>query len=137
MTTSTLIPCLRYRDAPKAIDWLCDTLGLERRLVVPGAEGVIEHAQLGLGGGTVMLGSVRPDTDYGREMRQPDEAGGNTQSVYLVVPDPDAVYARVRASGATLYMDIHDEDYGGRGFGFKDPEGHVWYVGSYDPSNET
>jgi len=25
-TTSTAIPCLRYRDAPAAIDWLCRVL---------------------------------------------------------------------------------------------------------------
>ena len=33
-TNSALIPCLRYRDAPAAIEWLCNTFGLERQLVV-------------------------------------------------------------------------------------------------------
>ncbi|MGH9198706.1 MAG: VOC family protein, partial [Acidimicrobiia bacterium] len=29
--------CLRYRDAPKAIEWLCRTFGFEKQLVVPNA----------------------------------------------------------------------------------------------------
>ena len=127
-----LYPALRYKNAGKMIDWLCEAFGFERQLVVPGPEGVIHHAQLVLGGGMVMLGSVA-DSEYGRLMRQPDEAGGCTQSIYLVVPDADAAYARAKAAGASTVMEIHDEDYGGRGFGVQDPEGHLWYVGSYDP----
>ena len=38
-TGAKLIPCLRYRDAPAAIDWLCKTFGFERHLVVPGEQG--------------------------------------------------------------------------------------------------
>jgi len=136
MNASVLIPCLRYRDAPRAIDWLCAAFGFERQLVVPGPQGVIHHAQLALGRGMVMLGSVQ-DNAYGRLMRQPDEAGGCTQSIYLVVPDADVAYARAKAAGASTVMEIHDEDYGGRGFGVQDPEGHLWYVGTYDPWNES
>lgn len=28
--TSAIIPCLRYRDAPGMIDWLCKAFGFER-----------------------------------------------------------------------------------------------------------
>lgn len=35
-TRVTVIPCLRYRDAPAAIEWLCNTFGFEKQLVVPG-----------------------------------------------------------------------------------------------------
>jgi len=132
MNGSSLIPCLRYRDAPQAIDWLCSTFGFERQLVVPGENGVIQHAQLRHGNGMLMLGSVT-DNEYGQLMKQPAEVGGSTQSVYLVVPDADAAYAKVKAAGAKITMEIHDEEYGGRGFGCHDLEGHVWYVGSYDP----
>ena len=30
-------------------------------------------------------------------------------------------------------MPIKDEDYGGRSFSFRDPQGHAWTVGTYDP----
>jgi uncharacterized glyoxalase superfamily protein PhnB len=38
---SNLIPCLRYRDAPAAIDWLCRHFGFERHLLVPDERGGI------------------------------------------------------------------------------------------------
>ena len=132
-TRSSAIPCLRYRDAPAAIEWLCNVFGFERQLVVPGEGGSIAHAQLKLGGGMIMLGSVQ-DSDYGFLMKQPDEVGGaQTQSAYLVVAETDAVYRRAVAAGARIALDIKDEDYGGRGFSCYDLEGHLWSVGSYDP----
>lgn len=132
MPGSTLIPCLRYRDATKAIDWLGKAFGLEPQLVVPGDDGVIHHAQLRLGQGMVMLGSVT-DNDYGRMMKQPADAGGCTQSVYLVVKDVDAVYAKAKAAGAKISMPLESKDYGGKGFGCHDLEGHLWSIGDYDP----
>jgi uncharacterized glyoxalase superfamily protein PhnB len=130
---TAVIPCLRYRDAPAAIDWLCAVFGFERRLVVPGPGGTVAHAQLALGDGLVMLGSV-VDTPFGRLMKQPDEVGGApTQSAYLVVADADAVHARAVAAGARVVLPLVDQDYGGRGFSCTDPEGHLWSVGTYDP----
>ena len=132
-TNSALIPCLRYRDAPAAIEWLCSTFGFQRHLVAPGPDNTIAHAQLSLGKGMIMLGSV-VDSEYGQLIRQPDEIGGfETQSVYVIVADADAVYASAKAAGATIVIEIKDEDYGGRGFSCRDPEGRLWNIGTYDP----
>ena len=132
-TSSTAIPCLRYRDAPAAIEWLCRVFGFTQQLVVPADAGGIAHAQLVLGGGMVMLGSAR-DNGYGQLVKQPDEVGGaQTQSSYLVVADADAVHARAVAAGARIALPLQDEDYGGRGFSCFDLEGHLWSVGTYDP----
>lgn len=134
---SHLIPCIRYRDAPAAIDWLCRNFGFEKQLVVPGAPGQIAHAQLVSGSGMLMLGSVDDSSEFGKNMRQPDEIGGfETQSSYLVVKDADAVYERVKADGGTIVIEIKDEDYGGRGFTCRDLEGRLWSVGTYDPWQE-
>ena len=54
-TKATLIPVLRYRDAPTAIEWLCRTFGFEKHLVVPKEDGLIAHAQLSFGNGMIML----------------------------------------------------------------------------------
>lgn len=134
-TKATVIPCLRYRDAPKAIEWLCQTFGFEKQLVVPGEDGTIVHAQLSFGNGMIMLGSVlEQETEFGRLMKQPDEIGGaETQSAYLVVSDADAIYARAKAAGAKIVIEIKDEDYGGRGFSCRDLEGRLWNIGTYDP----
>jgi len=132
-TQATIIPCLRYRNAAAAIDWLCDTFGFVRHLVVPMPDGSIAHAQLSFGNGMIMLGSV-VDNEYARLMKQPDQIGGcETQSPYLIVTDADAIYAKAKAAGAMIVSEIKDEGYGGRVFACLDIEGHLWNFGTYDP----
>lgn len=132
-TKSTIMPTLRYHDAPAAIEWLCNVLGFERHAVYPGAEGTIGHAELTLGGGMIMLGCQKDD-EYGRRFKAPRELGGfESRSAYVVVPDADAIYARAEAAGATIVKPIQNTEYGSREFSLKDPEGHTWSVGSYDP----
>ncbi len=132
-TKATVIPCLRYCNALTAIDWLCQTFGFEKQLVVPNKDGTISHAQLAFGNGMIMLGSVL-DSQFGRLMKQPDEIGGaETQCAYVIVSDADVLYARAKAARAEIVIDIKDEDYGGRGFSCRDLEGHLWNFGTYDP----
>lgn len=132
-TTATLIPTLRYRDAAAAIDWLCTAFGFEKHLVVPGEGGTITHAQLVFGNGMVMLGSVRDD-DFGhlqKPLATPDAPV--SQSPYVIVSDVDAHHARAVAAGAKVVMEPEDQDYGGRLYACRDPEGNLWNFGSYDP----
>jgi uncharacterized glyoxalase superfamily protein PhnB len=124
---------MRYRHAPEAIEWLCRVFGFEKHAVYPGPDNTIMHAELTLGGGMIMLGSM-PESSDGRPMKQPDEIGGaETRGISLIVSDADAVYARAKAAGAEMVFDIEDKPYGGRGFTCRDPEGHIWDVGTYDP----
>ena len=134
-TRTTVIPCLRYRDAPAAIEWLCENFGFEKQLVVPNDDGTIAHAQLSFGNGMIMLGSVlEVETEFGRLIKQPDEIGGaETQCAYVIVSDADAVYACAKTADAEIIIEIKDEDYGGRGFSCRDLEGHLWNFGTYDP----
>ncbi|MEQ1716340.1 MAG: VOC family protein [Hyphomicrobium sp.] len=129
---AAIIPTLRYRDAAAAIEWLCNAFGFERHLVVPGENGTIAHAQLTFGNGMIMLGTIRSD-EFGRLTRTPNFVGGTTQSPYIVVTDIDGHYARAKAAGAVIAIEIKDEDYGGRDYSCIDPEGHLWNFGSYDP----
>ena len=132
-TRATVIPALRYRDAKAALGYLCDVLGFEKHSVYEGKDGTIMHAELSFGNGMIMLGSVT-DTPFGKNMSQPADIGNReTQSPYLVVADADAVYARAKKAKFEIVLDIKDEDYGGRGFTCRDPEGHIWTVGTYDP----
>ena len=133
-TSSTLIPCLSYRDAPRMIDWLCSTFGFKRHLVVEDGQGGIVHAQLTFGGGMIMLGSERSGDDpFGRLQKTPAVLGGTTQSPYVVVTDADDIHARVKAAGGEIVIAIKNADHGGRDFSCLDPEGHLWHIGTYDP----
>jgi len=130
---STIIPALRYRDAPAAIEWLCQVFGFARHAVYANPDGTIAHAELALNGGMIMLGSVKDD-EYGRHFKSPSETGGiETRSAYIVVPDADQAYASAQAVGAVILRPLQDMDYGSREFTVKDPEGHSWSVGTYDP----
>jgi len=133
---STVIPAHRYKNAPAAINWLCTVFGFERHAVYQGENGTILHAELSLGNGIVMLGSAKDD-EYARGFKSPQELGGvETCGIYLVVPDADAAHARALAAGATVTRPLQDTPYGSREFAVKDPEGHTWSVGTYDPWQE-
>jgi uncharacterized glyoxalase superfamily protein PhnB len=106
---SIAIPCLRYRDTPAAIDWLCEVFGFACQVAVPGIDGAIAHAQLTLGDGMIMLGSVSDEGEYGKVLVQPDEIKGRqTQTVYLQVNDADRVCERARNAGAIILQEPAD-----------------------------
>ncbi|MGH8027902.1 MAG: VOC family protein [Pseudoxanthomonas sp.] len=132
-TTSTIIPCLRYRDAHAAIDWLCRAFGFSKHAVYADGD-VVHHAQLVFGNGMIMLGSTENQSEWGKQIAQPQDIGlRETQSPCVIVADADTHYAQAKAAGAVIVMDIADQDYGGRGYSCRDPEGHFWWFGSYDP----
>ena len=130
---SGMIPTMRYKNAPVAIEWLCKAFGFEKHLVVPAEDGTIAHAQLTLDNTMIMLGSAKDD-EYGRFLTTPNEIDGyNTQAPYVVVENIDDHYQRAKLAGAEMILDIKDEDYGGRGYSCRDLEGYIWNFGSYNP----
>jgi len=130
---ATIIPTLKYADAGVAIDWLCNAFGFEKHLVVPGENGNIAHAQLTFGNGMIMLGSSGTSA-FDQLQKTPQSPDGIvTQSSYIVVADVDAHCARARDAGAQIVMPPEDQDYGGRLYSCRDPEGNLWNFGSYDP----
>ena len=132
-TSVTVIPGMRYRDCPAAIEWLCRALGFEKHAVHMDGD-VVMHAQLTFGNGMIMLGSAQRHNDYSKWTAMPDEVEGReTRSVYLVVDDCDAAYAQAKAAGAEMVFDLEEKPYGGKGFTCRDPEGYLWHIGSYDP----
>lgn len=135
MSNNSIISGLRYKNAPAAIDWLCNTFGFTRHLVVEGEGDRIEHCQLLLpGGNMIMLGSSGDVSEYDKLMTAPEQVNGlNTQSLYVVIENLAAHYDKVVAAGATIIDPLSTKDYGGGGYGCLDLEGHVWSFGDYDP----
>jgi uncharacterized glyoxalase superfamily protein PhnB len=118
-------PSLRARDARALIRFLVDVVGFEETAVY-GDGDTVHHAELSwpLGGG-IMLGSERP----GDDSNCPTPAG--MFGAYVVVDDPDALHAKVSATGAKIIAEPHDTDYGSRDFALLDPEGNRWSFGTY------
>ena len=124
---SDIYPSITYNDAPAAIEWLCKAFGFVKQFVVEGADGRIEHSELSIGSGVVMVGSPKPD--LGR--LSPVGMAGVCQALNIFVEDPDAHYQVAVAEGARVIRELRTEDYGARGYEVLDPENHVWYFGNY------
>jgi uncharacterized glyoxalase superfamily protein PhnB len=120
----TIFPSLRYRDAPRAIDFLVEAFGFTRGMVVENDDGTIAHAELSYGDGMVMLGTDREDGDASHV--------GNGW-MYVVVEDADAHYAQARAAGAEIVRELEEQDYGSRDYSARDFEGNLWSFGTYRP----
>ena len=133
MTTPTeaprIYPALRYRNAAKMIDWLCEAFGFEIR-ARHGEGDIVHHAELTFGSSMIMLGTARDD-DYGKMVGEP--GGGGGKSIYVAVDDADAAYAKAEKAGAKIIQELVDRDYGSREFICRDPEGNVWSFGTYWP----
>ena len=130
--SSPVIPALRYRNAAKAVEWLCDAFGFTARMVVAGEGDVVEHAELTYGTGMVMLGSVRKG-DYDDLVTTADIAGKPTSSIYIVVKDVAAHAEQARRAGADIVTEPTSQDYGGSNYIARDLEGNLWSFGDYDP----
>jgi uncharacterized glyoxalase superfamily protein PhnB len=124
-----IVPFLRYRDARAQIEWLVRVLGFEKISVFEDDSGGIAHAVLRFGSGSIQLSSPR-----GGESERPENPMG-LGGLYLVVADPDALYARAKAAGAEITRELTDQPYGSREFSVRDPEGIGWSFGTYRPGS--
>lgn len=130
-----IVPCLRYENAPDAIEWLCEVFGFRENLVIYGEADEIVHSQLVLGNGMVMVGSAgthgSPLEDVWQPLTDPDSL--RPQIIHVVVDEIDAHYERSVEGGCEIILENEEQDYGGRGYSCRDLEGNIWSFGSYDP----
>jgi uncharacterized glyoxalase superfamily protein PhnB len=125
-TRPNIFPAFKYQDATAAIGWLERAFGFARQGVHPGPDGTVAHAELKLGAGVIMLGSMGlPDP------LNPWKAAA--QGVYVYVPDADDHYARAKAAGAVIVRELADTPYGSREYAARDSEGNLWSFGTYYP----
>jgi PhnB protein len=116
-----ITPYLLYEDVAGALDFLSRAFGFEETLRYTGGEGYVNHAEMRLGDGWIMLGD--PGDDY----RNPRKLGQETVGIHVSVDDVDALFARAKRAGTEITEEPTDQEYGDRRFGAKDPEGHHWW----------
>jgi PhnB protein len=110
--TGELIPYLYPQSARGLIAFLGKAFGAEA-LGVYEHEGRVMHASVRLGDSTVEMGEAPP----------------LPQAISLYVEDPDAMYQRALAAGATSLWEPKDQPYGERTAGVRDPFGNWWLPG--------
>jgi len=125
-----IFPAIRFNDAATMVPWLVKAFGFSVHASHVDGDGLLVHAQLSHGSSMIMCGQARDDA-YARLVGAPDGRGG--KSVYVAVPDVDALFARAQAAGAEIVEEPTERNYGNREFVCRDPEGNVWSFGSYWP----
>src|SRR5258706_14148044 len=122
ITPYSIAPWLSVRDGLKALDFYKTAFGATEvyRLEVPGT--VV--ARLSVNGAEFWLGDGAP----GQGDNSPETLGGGSVRMILTVPDPDAVFARAVAAGATAGFPVGVEQ-GWRLGRLVDPFGLHWQIG--------
>ena len=128
-----LVPSTRYADCENALTFLKKVIGMEEVMVYRDEAGTIQHAELRMGDSYFMFGP-EDDRPFSRYMTAPRDTGGReTTTMYVVVEDVETHNAKAMAAGADIIQALEATDHGGLQYSLRDPEGHVWTIGLYDP----
>ena len=118
-------PYLRVRDAGRALDFYKQAFGAEELFRLTEPSGRIGHAEIKIGGTTLMLADEFPEMN----IVGPQTLGGTSFSIHLHVDSADAWIERAVAAGATVLRPAADAFYGERSGSVRDPFGHEWLLG--------
>ncbi|HET6287189.1 MAG TPA: VOC family protein [Amycolatopsis sp.] len=122
---------LAYRDAPKALRWLERAFGFETTMEFADDEGVIQHAELRLGGAGIIVFSA--EEDYDRPARKGETVG---HGLYVSLPTQeavDAVFASAVEAGAKPVWKPENTEWGNYRCRVDDLEGYEWTFGTHVP----
>jgi PhnB protein len=122
----TVTPQLVFDNAAQAIDWYKKALGAEEKTRAVGPDGQIMHAELQIGNSRIMLndamGGGKSATAF----------GGSPISLWVYVPDCDALFNRAIKAGAQVAQgpmgQLGDQFWGDRTGMFTDPYGYAWTI---------
>jgi PhnB protein len=120
----TLAPLLGVRKGREAIDFYKKAFGAEELFRTESEDGAVV-AQLVIGESSFWLADEAPE----HKNYSPETLGGSTVRMVLVADDPDAMFERAIAAGATNLWPMVDQPYGWRIGRVIDPFGHHWEIG--------
>lgn len=123
-----VLPHLTVDDAAAAIDFYVKAFGAVEHGRLPGPDGKLIHAALGINGSSVMLNDDFPEMSGGKSMT-PTALGGSPVTIHLVVTDVDKQFQQAIDAGATVVMPVEDQFWGDRYGVLRDPFGHLWSLG--------
>jgi len=121
---TTIAPLLSVRNGAKAVEFYKAAFGAVEMLRVDDPGGAVV-AQLSVDGADFWLADESPE----HANFSPESLGGGTVRMVIVVDDPDAVFARAVAAGATVVWPVDDQPYHWRVGRVVDPFGHHWEIG--------
>jgi PhnB protein len=114
-------------DAAAAIDFYTGVFGAEVTARFDGPDGKVAHAELRLGDAVFQLGEAAPDAGL-----VPPPVEGNAFTMTFWTPDPDGVFERAVAAGATAVSAVDDVFSGDRMGVIRSPGGIRWCLARHD-----
>lgn len=115
----TATPYLVVEGASKLIDFLKQAFMATEIYRMTRPDGKVGHAEVRIGDSVIMLGDMG-----GKWKSMPS-------SIYLYVPNIDAVYRQALEAGAISLMEPADQFYGDRSAGVRDPFGNHWFIATH------
>jgi PhnB protein len=119
---TTIAPWLSVRNGSHAVDFYKSAFGATELFLMEDGGSVV--ARLAVQGAEFWLSDESPE--HGNF--SPQTLGGGSVRIILTVADPDAVFARALAAGATQVFAVAEE-HGWRLGRVVDPFGHHWEIG--------
>jgi uncharacterized glyoxalase superfamily protein PhnB/DNA-binding XRE family transcriptional regulator len=119
-STPAITPVLIYEDSKKAFAWLQKAFGFEARERVSGPDGQVQHGELALPGGLVIVTCAHNTKVSPLSLR-----GKSTQFLYVRVPDVEVHLAKAKKAGAKIVAGL-ETSYGQKRYRALDLEGHEW-----------
>jgi PhnB protein len=120
----TLIsPLLNVRNGSRAVASYQAAFGATVIYLFEGGGSVV--AQLSVDGAEFWLADESP----ANRNPSPETLAGSTVRMAMIVEDPDAVFDRAIAAGATVVWPVDNQPYGWRIGRVVDPFGHHWEIG--------
>jgi PhnB protein len=126
---NSVTPYLIVKGAAQAIDYYKKVFGATELFRMNGPDGKVGHAELKIGNSHVMLADENPNMGEGHVSAS--TVGGSPVSLYVYLPDVDAVVKRAEAEGAKVLKPVQDQFYGDRNGFLRDPFGHLWGVATH------
>jgi len=114
----TVTPFLTLKDAAGAIEFYKKAFGAQERFRMPTPDGKVAHAELQIGDSVVMLSEA---------LQEPVTSA----SIYLYVPNADAMFDRAVEAGAQSTMPLADMFWGDRYGRLTDPFGVRWGIATH------
>ena len=126
---NSVTPYLIVKGAAQAIDYYMKVFGATELFRMNGPDGKVGHAELKIGNSHIMLADENPKMGEGHVAAA--SVGGSPVSLYVYLPDVDAVVKRAEAEGAKILKPVQDQFYGDRSGFIRDPFGHLWGVATH------
>ena len=121
-------PSLTLKDSLKAIEFYKKAFGAKVLDVFPALDGRgTMHATIQIGDSIVMMGDEMPQGGC----KSAESLGASPVSLYVYVPNVDAVFTQAVAAGATATMPVAEMFWGDRAGNVKDPFGYSWMIATH------